>query len=86
MFEAENTVCLGCCADRNEIKLLNNVEKLRSNHHDNYGRMPAPEVRIVEHGGSDIHFLLANCKHAQIEIKTDNQNIKGFMLHFAAKD
>ena len=48
--------------------------------------MPAPEVRIVEHGGSVIHFLLAaNCKHAQIEIKTDNQNIKGFMLHFAAK-
>ena len=47
--------------------------------------LPAPEVRIVEHGGSVIHFLLANCKHAQIEIKTDNQNIKGFMLHFAAK-
>ena len=92
MFEAENTVCLGCCADRNEIKLLNNVEKLRSHHQDNYTRpacrMPGPEVRIVDQGDGVcvIHFLLDNCKHAQIEIKTDNQNIKGFMLHFAAKD
>ena len=92
MCEAENTVCLGCCADRNEIKLLNNVEKLRSHHQDNYTRpacrMPGPEVRIVDQGDGVcvIHFLLDNCKHAQIEIKTDNQNIKGFMLHFAAKD
>lgn len=69
--------------------MLNNVEKLRYNHHDNYTRpacrMPAPEVRTVDHGDSVIHFLLANCKHAQIDMKTDNQNIKGFMLHFAVK-
>ena len=63
-------MCLGCCAERNEIKMLNNVEKLRYNHHDNYNtrpasRMPAPEVRTVEHDcDSVIHFLLANCKHA----------------------
>ena len=53
MFE-ENNVCLWCCGERTEVKLLNNVEKLRSHHQDNYprpaSRIPAPEVRIVEHG------------------------------------